>query len=201
MNLGDLHPSTSLKSSDFDEVGEMTLTIRKIEIRDIGQEGEKETKPVLTFDETEKTLVLNKTNANLIGAQYGDKNIDVAWIGKQITLHVEQTTFQGKATPGIRVKQSNATDEFWEYATDTMFLSPEGEQARWAVESQLVADGVAPGSPLGLPLPDMLLEEVTTYAEIGLFDGVPPVIDTMVDDTVLLGVYDDTGELIWPTEA
>jgi len=82
---------------------------------------------------------------------------------------------------------------------NTMFLSPEGEQARWAVESQLVEDGVAPGAPLGLPLPDQLLEEVTTYAEIGLFDGVPPVIDTMVDPTVLAGVYTDAGKLIWPT--
>lgn len=129
MNLADLHPSTSLKSADFDDVGEMMLTIRKVEIRNIGQEGEQETKPVLTFDETEKTLVLNKTNANLIGSMHGEKNVDVAWVGKQITLHVEMTTFQGKATPGIRVKQSNAAEEYWAYATNPMFLSPDEARA------------------------------------------------------------------------
>lgn len=128
MNLNDLHPSTSLKSSDFDEVGEMTLTITKVEMRNIGQD-EEEIKPVLSFTETDKTLVLNKTNANRIGAQHGEKNIDVTWVGKQITLHVEMTEFQGKPTPGIRVKQTSAADEYWAYATNPMFLSPDEARA------------------------------------------------------------------------
>lgn len=82
---------------------------------------------------------------------------------------------------------------------NALFLSPEGEIARWGVESKLVDEGVTPAAPLGLPLVDQLTEEVTAYAEIGLFDGVPPVIDTMVDPSVLQGIYDDTGALIWPT--
>ncbi|MGB8858564.1 MAG: ABC transporter substrate-binding protein [Ilumatobacteraceae bacterium] len=81
---------------------------------------------------------------------------------------------------------------------NAIFLSPEGETARWRVESKLVAQDVTASAPLGLPLIDQLVREVTTYAEIGLFDGVAPVIDTMVDDSVLLGVYDDTGTVIWP---
>jgi NitT/TauT family transport system substrate-binding protein len=82
---------------------------------------------------------------------------------------------------------------------NALFLSPEGETARWAVESQLVADGVTPDAPLGLPLPDQLTEEVTTYAKIGLFDGVAPDITTMVDASVLEGIYDATGKVIWPS--
>ncbi len=81
---------------------------------------------------------------------------------------------------------------------NALFLSPDAEIARWAVESKLVAEGVTPATPLGLPLVDLLLAEVTAYAEIGLFDGVPPVIDTMVDASVLQGIYDDTGTVIWP---
>lgn len=133
MNLNDMYPSTTLKSADFDDVGEMQLTIKKVEIKDIGQEGATETKPILSFNETEKTLVLNKTNAGVIGAMYGDKNVDVSWIGKQIVLHVEMTTFQGKATPGIRVKQVNekqaAIDAFWAYASGTMFLTADEGRA------------------------------------------------------------------------
>jgi NitT/TauT family transport system substrate-binding protein len=84
---------------------------------------------------------------------------------------------------------------------NAMYLSAEGETARWAVESQLIAESVTTEAPLGIPLPDLLLDEVTTYAGIGLFDGVVPVIDTMYDTGVLGGVYDDSGELIWPAEA
>lgn len=82
---------------------------------------------------------------------------------------------------------------------NALFLSPDGEIARWGVESKLVDEGVTAADPLGLPLVDQLTQEVTAYAEIGLFDGVPPVIDTMVDASVLEGIYDDTGALIWPS--
>jgi len=81
---------------------------------------------------------------------------------------------------------------------NALFLSPEGETARWAVESQLVEESASADAPLGLPLVDELTNEVTTYARIGLFDGVPPVIDTMVDVSVLDGIYDDTGAIVWP---
>ena len=81
---------------------------------------------------------------------------------------------------------------------NAVFVTPEGEAARWAVESDLVTQGVKPGAPLGLPLVDQLLNEVTVYAASGLFGGEVPVIDTLVDDSVLLGVYDDNGILIWP---
>lgn len=84
---------------------------------------------------------------------------------------------------------------------NAMYLSAEGETARWAVESQLIAQSVTADAPLGIPLPDLLLDEVTTYAGIGLFEGVVPVIDTMYDTGVLGGIYDESGELIWPAEA
>jgi len=128
MNLNDMFPSTSLKSADFEDGGTMTLTIKKVEIRDLGQQDAKEMKPCLSFDEVDKSLVLNKTNAMIIAGMYGDKNIDVTWIGKKITLHVEMTTFQGKPTPGIRVKlidsKQAAINAFWERANDA-FLTPE----------------------------------------------------------------------------
>jgi NitT/TauT family transport system substrate-binding protein len=83
---------------------------------------------------------------------------------------------------------------------NALFLSPEGETARWGVESKLVAEGATADAPVGLPLIDELTTEVTEYAAIGLFDGIPPVIDTMVDASILDGVYDDTGTVIWPAE-
>jgi hypothetical protein len=133
MNLNDMYPSTTLKSADFDEVGEMVLTIRKVEIKPIGSDENAEIKPVISFTETDKEFVCNKTNANLIAGMYGDKNVDSAWVGKQITLHVEMTTFGGKPTPGIRVKPVNekqaVIDAFWKFAREVMLLSPEEGRA------------------------------------------------------------------------
>lgn len=88
---------------------------------------------------------------------------------------------------------------FIQAGDNVMFLSPESETARWGVESQLVAEGVTADAPLGLPLVDQLTDEVTTYASIGLFDGVAPDITTMVDPSVLAGVYAPDGTVIWPT--
>jgi hypothetical protein len=79
-----------------------------------------------------------------------------------------------------------------------MYLSAEGETARWGVESKLVSGGVTPDAPLGLPLIDQLTNEVTTYASIGLFDGKAPDIATMVDASVLKGIYASDGTVIWP---
>jgi NitT/TauT family transport system substrate-binding protein len=80
---------------------------------------------------------------------------------------------------------------------NAMFLSPEGEQARWGVESALVMSTNA-DTALGVPEPDLLTNEVTTYADIGLFDGEVPVVTDYVDATVLAGVYDDQRAVIWP---
>lgn len=82
---------------------------------------------------------------------------------------------------------------------NAMFLSTEGEMERWKIDAKLVAESATADEPLGLPLVDKLNEEVTTYAEIGLFDGIAPIIDSMVDPTVLEGVYDDTGAVVWPS--
>ncbi|MEQ1873335.1 MAG: ABC transporter substrate-binding protein [Ilumatobacteraceae bacterium] len=81
---------------------------------------------------------------------------------------------------------------------NAIFLTPEGEVARWAVESQLVAAGATPDAPLGMPLIDELTHEVTVYAEIGLFGGEVPIIDTLVDVSLLEGVYANDGSIIWP---
>lgn len=80
---------------------------------------------------------------------------------------------------------------------NAMYLTPEGETARWAVEAALVEEGVTAGAPLGVPVIELLVAEVEAYAEVGLFGGVAPDIGSMVDATVLTSLYDgDT--IIWP---
>jgi ABC-type nitrate/sulfonate/bicarbonate transport system substrate-binding protein len=80
---------------------------------------------------------------------------------------------------------------------NAMFLSPEGERARWGVESALVVS-TNTSTALGVPEPDLLTEEVTTYAEIGLFEGTAPDISPYVDIDTISGVYGDDRAVIWP---
>jgi ABC-type nitrate/sulfonate/bicarbonate transport system substrate-binding protein len=80
---------------------------------------------------------------------------------------------------------------------NAMSLSAEGETARWKVESGIIADGAELG-PLGAPLMDLLDAEVTSYADIGLFDGEVPDLSTVVDDETVRSLYAADGSLIWP---
>ena len=82
---------------------------------------------------------------------------------------------------------------------NAMHLSPEGETARWAVESKLVAKYTTADKPAGLPLVDQLTNELTTYASIGLFNGKAPDAATLTDPSVLKAIYDAQGTVIWPS--
>jgi hypothetical protein len=81
---------------------------------------------------------------------------------------------------------------------NALFLSPEGETARWGVESKLISESTASDLPMGVPDPKLLDNEVTTYADIGLFDGRVPDLTTLVDLTLVAGLYDDDAKVIWP---
>ncbi|MGD9997063.1 MAG: ABC transporter substrate-binding protein [Ilumatobacteraceae bacterium] len=81
---------------------------------------------------------------------------------------------------------------------NAMFLSPEGEEARWKVESELVVSTNG-STPLGVPEPTLLTDEVTAYAQIGMFGGTVPDIAPYYDATAIQAVYDATGTVIWPS--
>jgi NitT/TauT family transport system substrate-binding protein len=80
-------------------------------------------------------------------------------------------------------------------------LTPDGEIARWSVESKLVAASTTTSSlPIGVPDIKLLETEVKTYADIGLFDGQVPDLTTLVDTSLVKGVYDSSGQVIWPAK-
>ncbi len=80
-------------------------------------------------------------------------------------------------------------------------LSPDGEIARWGAESKLVAASTTESSlMIGVPDIKLLETEVKTYADIGLFDGQVPDLSTLVNTTLVQGVYDSSGKVIWPSK-
>lgn len=101
MNVNEMFPSNYLKASDIKN--EPIVTISKIERQKMkNNDGEEEVKPVIFFQEYEKGVVLNRTNANTISAMYGDELDD--WIGKRIQLHTPDVEGFGRTAPAIRVK-------------------------------------------------------------------------------------------------
>ena len=98
--IDDLFPSPYLKSADV--ANQPVVTIAKIEREKMkNKEGKEELKPVLYFQEFEKGIVLNRTNANIIEDLYG-KDID-EWIGAKIQLHAPIVEAFGESKPAIRV--------------------------------------------------------------------------------------------------
>jgi hypothetical protein len=66
-NFNEIYPSKSLKAEDLNRRPRV-FTISDVEVKDY-KDG---AKLVLSFEETEKTFTLNKTNAMTIGGLYGE---------------------------------------------------------------------------------------------------------------------------------
>ena len=76
------------------------MTVKNVKMRKIANgRGGDEDKPVVSFKERPKLLVLNKTNARAIAGMYGGETDD--WIGKKIALTGEHGAWFGKK--GVRV--------------------------------------------------------------------------------------------------
>jgi hypothetical protein len=101
MKLNDAYPSNYLKHADL-KGRTVRLTIKDYATEEVGQGADKETKPVLSFRETPRKLVLNKTNATTIAEAYGDELDD--WGGKHIELYPDRTSFSGKMVDCMRVR-------------------------------------------------------------------------------------------------
>ena len=99
-----LHPSDYLAAVEF-KGRDVTMTIASVKRDDLMMKGGKsETKPVLTFRERPKKLVLNKTNASIIADLYGTEA--TAWVGKRITLYPTKTQCGRATVDCIRVRET-----------------------------------------------------------------------------------------------
>ena len=78
------------------------------------------------------------------------------------------------------------------------FLSPEGEQFRWTTESALVTQFTPKGQPVGLIDPADLQSQIDAYDAVGIFTE-KPTIEGTYDSSLIAGVYDPDGSVVWPT--
>lgn len=102
MKTSEMRESKFLKQSD---VGKAVLwTVHGVEKVNVAKEGaEPDYKWALTFAQSEKPLVLNATNIQLLEAILGDDTD--RWTNKPIVLYVDPTImYAGKVVGGIRVR-------------------------------------------------------------------------------------------------
>ena len=104
MNINEAFPSKYLKAGDLPDEGSQQFTIEKVVMEEIGRE--KERKPVLYFEEDNRGMVCNKTNAKMIARVLNSEEFD-EWIGKQINLYRCEVDFQGEMVDSIRVKRNS----------------------------------------------------------------------------------------------
>lgn len=101
MKVKDIYPSRFLKADDVEPP--LILTIRSHTFEDIGVE--KERKFILYFSETDKVLVVNKTNLNSIEMILGTDETD-QWIGKTIELFKDHVQMGAEIVAAIRVRRA-----------------------------------------------------------------------------------------------
>ncbi|SRR5258708_1336396 len=97
-------PSKYLKAADLDEKP-LAVVISAASMENIGEDH----KLVLKFQNQQKGMVCNKTNAKRIARMYG-RNTD-GWIGKEIILYSAEVDFKGDQVTAIRVRGTKAASE------------------------------------------------------------------------------------------
>lgn len=101
MNINNAFPSTYLKAADL-QGKSVNIAIERVQFEELGGEH----KLIVYFIGSDRGLVLNKTNANIIAEMHGPETDD--WHGKKITLYPARVEFQGKIVDAIRVKLAQA---------------------------------------------------------------------------------------------
>ena len=102
-NINTMTPSKYLKKGDVDENGSVA-TIMGLKQENIGGENSKEMKWVMTFQEFDKPLVMNKTNLQRAAKILNSEETD-DWIGKKINVYFDPfVEFAGEMKGGIRLK-------------------------------------------------------------------------------------------------
>jgi hypothetical protein len=104
MDADSLFPSKYLSAVDVEPP--ITLTIFGVTQESMkGHDGEEILKPVVSFRESKKSMVMNVTNKNILKGLFGNDTDD--WINQKVTLCSEMVNAFGEMKPSVRVKAAD----------------------------------------------------------------------------------------------
>src|SRR5687768_16466816 len=98
-----MFPTEYLAAPEFSG-SDVALTVKSVSVDELPLAGTSKTekRPVVRFVETDKKLVLNKTNAKTIAKLLGVQTKD--WVGKRIALYPTTTAYGKETVECIRVR-------------------------------------------------------------------------------------------------
>lgn len=110
MKMNQMFPSNWLAKEDLaSPVRAVIKTVTREEIK--GDDGN-ELKTILAFQGNVKSMILNKTNAEFLVAEFGDDS-DL-WLGKTVELYVDPSVmFGGKRIGGVRLRAPAGAGDVW----------------------------------------------------------------------------------------
>ncbi len=104
MKTGDIYGGDYLKGEDVKGKGDRVVTISEVTIKEF-DDGTR--KAVLHFHKTDKQMVLNVTNANIL-QDITDSDDTDAWVGARVAIYFDPNVmYAGKRTGGLRLKAAS----------------------------------------------------------------------------------------------
>jgi hypothetical protein len=104
MKRSEAYPSKYFKAADYDDDWKMTVEIELARLEEIGGDGKKTEKLVVYFRRVKQGLVVGPTIFDQIADATGEDDSD-NWKGHRVELYRDETSFQGKTVPCIRVRK------------------------------------------------------------------------------------------------
>lgn len=140
----ELFPNRFLKSGLF-KGKQHTLTIVRIVLEEMEDKKGKRNKAIVSFQETPKQLVLNKTNGECLKGMFGR---DVSkWVGKRVTFYPAMVEAFGEETQAIRVRGSPDITGDMEVACNLGQKQRTMKMTRTATAAPKAAAPAAPAAP------------------------------------------------------
>jgi hypothetical protein len=84
LDFDELYPGRFIKAGDL-KGRDVNLTITKVRIEELEGTKGKQTKGIVSFKESRKEIVLNRTNGECLKAMFGRDTGE--WVGKRVTLY------------------------------------------------------------------------------------------------------------------
>lgn len=103
--VSEVYPSKYFTAADL-QGAPRTYTVAQADIGWVGEADQARQQIMLSFEESDKQLGLNKTNAKAITGLYGDDTDD--WIGEQVVLFPARVDFQGKMVDAVRIDETQS---------------------------------------------------------------------------------------------
>lgn len=143
----ELFPGRFLKSGEF-KGKPYTLTITNVELEEMEDRKGTKMKAILSFKETKKQIVMNRTNGECIKGMFGRK-VSV-WVGKKVTFYPDTVSAFGSKKLAIRVLGSP------DLASDTKITvkigrDPEFDLVMKKTGGQAKPNGKAPPKQVAAP--------------------------------------------------